>query len=54
MLIRKNTLSTIETRENGKALLRMYNNGKIIFEKEYNTFRGAQKAEAYYLKRLPR
>ena len=53
MFIRKETVSTIETLENGKARFRMYSNGKVIFEKVYNTFRGARKAETYYLKRRP-
>ena len=48
--ISKETLSKIDAMENGRARLRMFNNCKVIFEKEYSTFRGARQAEAHYLK----
>lgn len=50
LFIDKHTISSIETLENGKARLRIYENKKVIFEKIYNTFRGAKHAETVFLK----
>ena len=50
LFIDKHTISSIETLENRKARLRLYKNGKIVFEKVYNTFRGAKHAETVFLK----
>lgn len=50
LFVDKHTISSIETLENGKARLRLYENGKIVFEKIYNTFRGAKHAETVFLK----
>ena len=42
MFIDKDTIASINPTNNGHYILRFYRDKKVIFEKEYKTFRTAQ------------
>lgn len=45
------TVSKIDTMDDGRARLRMFDNKRVIFEKVYTSFRGAKQAETLFLKK---
>lgn len=47
--IEKNTVSTIERTEKNTAVLKLYKNRNVIFEKEYKTWKAAKTAETILL-----
>ena len=51
MFINKDTISTIHKTLSGTFILTVYENKKIIFQKEYNSFRIARMIETRKIKK---